>query len=153
MATTAVRIRLEGVEPLLARLQALDKGTRNRILRKALRKGAKPVIQAERQLVPKDTGTLKRSIGSKSKTYRKGGVVVFIIGPRNTWTFAQKKGAKKLTLYKPGKYAALVDKGTKRSRPKPFREPAMNRAKSAAQAAIVGEITRGLEALARGEKP
>lgn len=100
------------IDPITA-LRELKGAVQRRVLRKAIRNGAKPVIDAMRALAPKDTGTLKKSIGSRVTTTRKKQVVA-IIGPRRRFTRVVKG-----RTYTATKYRHLVEKGRKAVKIKP----------------------------------
>jgi len=90
------------------RLIGLKRAMRNKILRKAVRAGSKPIRQAMKANAPKRTGSMGSSMSVRIATNKKTGAVYAVIGPRRRF---QKKGVKgKVT---PTKYAALVVGGTK----------------------------------------
>jgi HK97 gp10 family phage protein len=152
-SNVTVRFQLTGVGPLLQTLNRLRRGLRNRILRKALRRGSKPMVQAVRALAPTDTRELRRSIGTRSRTYRRGGVIVFVIGPRNRPSMQVPKGGVKPRRYNPAYYAHLVELGTRRSGKFPFVRPGFIAAQGRAHAIIVAEIKQGIDNVARTGKP
>jgi len=72
----------------LAPLEGLKKALVNRIMRKAMRESAKPLLQAAQGNARshKRTGHMARSIKLKLKTYKTG--VVAIVGPRSDYKIA-----------------------------------------------------------------
>ncbi len=73
--------QLTGQAAVIARLYAIKQGPRNRILRKALRAGSKPILRLAKQLVPVRTRQMKKALGLALRTYTSG-VVAAIIGVR-----------------------------------------------------------------------
>lgn len=107
MPKSNLEIRLDGVEPFLAKLVAFSPKVRRGILRKALRTASGPVKKemrkAVRQLGAVRFKHLAKSIREKLKTYPSG-VVFLAVGARR----------KKLPDGEnPGNYGHLVGGGTK----------------------------------------
>lgn len=145
-----------------AKLSSLSRAIRSRILRKAMRAGAKIVHAQLKRNAPRRLGALRASIAIRIKTKRRGGVTYAVIGPKRR--FKGRKGSKiagKNVL--PTKYAHLVEKGTKPhslrkrgsadgavgkmhpgARPKPFISPAWESTRDAAVAAIRSAIEDGI---------
>jgi hypothetical protein len=72
---------ITGLQDAVASLHDLRHSVRNRILRRALTAGAKPIIKAARQIVPVRTRQMKKALGSTIRAYVSG-IVVAIIGVR-----------------------------------------------------------------------
>jgi HK97 gp10 family phage protein len=144
--------RITGVQELLAGLRHLQDTVRRRITKAALLRGAAIIRKAARAKAPKRFGFLKRAIGTKSKAYRSGVVVVFV-GVRSR--LAVHKGRR----VNPGKYAHLVEFGTrahavgKRKHPgaaaKPSLGPAYRENRSQVRQAIAQKIREELTKEAR----
>ena len=83
MAAVAT-IKLEGFAELERRLKKLGPKIARRELGKAVRAAAKPVIKTARARVPIATGELRKSLGTKSKTYKHagGGTAVHVLRRR-----------------------------------------------------------------------
>jgi hypothetical protein len=98
-------------------------------------------------------GHLAKSIGTKSRIYPSGNYAA-AIGPKmsfvrslGVWTRGKRKGQKKRSV--PYKYAHLVEKGTKRSKARPFLGTAAAEvAEYPARAAL--EIEREVEKILQG---
>jgi HK97 gp10 family phage protein len=105
-----VRARVAGVEELVKSLDELGRTVRNRILRKALGKGSRIIVQRARQLVQTQTGLLKKSLGVVMRTYRSSGVVLAAIGPRTGFKQTATVGGVQV-VQNPAKYAHLVELG------------------------------------------
>src|SRR5262249_25938573 len=107
-----IKARVAGVDALVRSLQEFGRGVRNRVLRKALKKGARLIIQQARQLVPMQTGLLKKSLGVVMRTYKRSGAVVAIIGPREDFKTTATMGGRSFNI-DPAYYAHLVERGRK----------------------------------------
>jgi HK97 gp10 family phage protein len=122
-----IKGKLEGLEGVLGRMSALRQSARGRIQRKAVNKATRPLAKDTKLLVPVETGTLKRSIGSKVKTY-KSGTTVGLIGPRKGMgrEVVARKGPKagRVEFRDPVRYAHLVEFGTRKFPARPFIRPA-----------------------------
>lgn len=99
---------------LLKKMKALPERVQKNIVVGAVRASAKPIIKEAKQLVPKDTRTLEKSIGiSKRKTKNKN-IVHFSISP--------KRGGKY-----DGWYAHFDEFGTAKMVAHPFMRPAFEK--------------------------
>ena len=99
-----IKATLHGAKEFAAAVDALPQKIRGRIMRDAFKKAAKPVVKAMKANVPIRLETkgvdprpgdptlkeLKKSIGSKIKTYKNTGTTVAIIGPRVGEKFRSK---------------------------------------------------------------
>lgn len=82
MATTqTIRMDIEGLPRVKRLLVQLPQKVQKRVLVKATRAGAAPITKAVKNLAPRVTGILRRSIISKFTTYPSG-VVVGVTGQR-----------------------------------------------------------------------
>ena len=98
-------MKLDGDKSLIKAIRTLEFKAQKTVLRKATAASAAPIRKAMKKNAPVETGTLKKSIRTKTKTY-KNGTVVAITGARdNTQTVNGKPR-------NPGKYAHLVEFGT-----------------------------------------
>lgn len=153
-----VRVELRGMADVLRRLQELGRTKAGRILRRALDAATKPILAAARQLVPVESGALRKSLGRRVKTYRGSGVVAVIIGPRRgqkrevertpkgRLRVVPRKRATGAGGYRnPTRYAHLVERGSRRSKAEPFLAPAMSRCRSQAEATLRRLIIEGIE--------
>ena len=114
----------------LAPLTAMTKGLKVALIISANR-AAKPVRQAVIANAEAKSlyGFLGRSIGTKTRVYGTARIVT-IIGPKmsfsrtkGTYSRGPNKGQRRRRT--PYLYGFLVERGTSRSKPKPFLEPAM----------------------------
>lgn len=158
-----IRGRLDGIAEARRNLQHLGEQMRKRILRKAVRAAAKLIEKAAKSHADasKDTGLLKKSIGTVVRVYRGGDKVIAVIGPR--------VGFRRVIdgrVMDPTKYAHLVENGVKphalgkgsslrkktqagQGHPgfaaKPFLRPAIDGNKAAANAAIARVVAEELK--------
>jgi HK97 gp10 family phage protein len=166
-----IRFRVTGLQPVLRALAALPNAVANKVLRVALEKVSKPVLEDAKAKASKskDTGALRASLSRRAKTYRRTGTSIVVVGPRTKWEKSRKKGSEgieKLAGWArgfgdkpdvPTKYAHLVEFGTaphyqpklRRQHPgtkaKPFMEPAWRQNKDRVNAALRAEILAGIE--------
>lgn len=98
----------------LAKLQKqfdrLERGIRLRVGKKAVRAGAKPILDDMKARAPRQTGALKRSIKQRVRGYRRDGIVVSIIGVASGIKVPDPKAKGGYRI--PSKYAHLVEYGT-----------------------------------------
>lgn len=99
-------IVLSGADPLIAKLVELPSKVFRKGLLSASRKAMRPVVAQAKATAPRETGTLKQSIGIKIKTYPKRGTVVTIVGPRAGFGI-EYEGRKRDPVY----YAHLQEGG------------------------------------------
>jgi Bacteriophage HK97-gp10, putative tail-component len=101
-----IKGELEGLEETMAALRRLKPSKGRAILRKGLTKATRILAKGAKSRAPKGpTGLLKKSIGSKVKTYPKG-AVVGLVGAR--------KGHKKVIDGRnvdPARYSHLSERG------------------------------------------
>ncbi len=100
-------LKIEGVEDVEKALLAIGVKVAQKVVKTAVRKGSKIILKKARDLVPVDTGALKKSLGIKRKIYRRSGVMVDIVGPRKGF---EKTGPDGKTR-NPVNYAHLVEMG------------------------------------------
>jgi hypothetical protein len=78
----AGRIRVEGLKEIDRRLGRLPDKLQHKILKEGVKEAVASVIRAAKALAPVETGTLRRSIGVRIKSYQKKQTWVAIVGPR-----------------------------------------------------------------------
>lgn len=84
-----MRITTSGFPETIAKLNELSSRVQKRLVERAGRAALKPIVNAARSRVPKDTGNLRKSIGVK-KTKRVGrGEVILLVGPRDGFKWAR----------------------------------------------------------------
>ncbi len=79
-----------GVEESDRLFRQLNSKLQRKVTRKAINAAARPMVKRVRQLVPKKTGLLKRSITHRVKAYRRGGIQVAVIGQRGAGSKSTK---------------------------------------------------------------
>jgi HK97 gp10 family phage protein len=183
MAAWSMKVRLEGLQEAFAALEGLKRGLRNRILRLALNEATAPMLKAAKDRAVKGkwsgSGLLKKSIGRRTKTYRRSGSVIVIIGPRvegfrkqHTYKpehifreFGGKGGVSRTRRIKkprpdqlrvmrnPVHYAHFVERGTYKRAAKPFLRPAFTATKSQAEAIFKRRVGQEVLRLAVNRRP
>lgn len=110
--------------------------------------GMKAAVVAEAQRIA-DTGALAKSARIKVKIYRQF-TMVAMVGPARGFTRSggkvktgKNKGKKR--LIRPGRYAHLVEHGTRRTRAKPFIKPAELKSVPQFRRTVTQEIAREIE--------
>lgn len=126
---------LSGDKQLKALFQKLPGRVQKNTLRKGLRAGMKPVAQSIRAAAEK--GPIRSSLGRKSKTYGRDGVVALFYGTRG--------GART----EDGELVANVvhdrEYGTSKQAPKPFIRPAFSGSVKQAESMAAEAIARSVE--------
>lgn len=109
----------------------LSTGLRNRVIRIAMNKASARVRDAVVGRAPALFGYLKKSFRIKVKNYRNSNTWVAVVGPKSDfkkskgkYTRGEKKGQP--IVRRPSKYAHLVERGTRHSKPKPYLKPALD---------------------------
>jgi HK97 gp10 family phage protein len=103
----AAHLTLTGDKELLRTLNRLEAKATRRVVRPAASKAMTPVLKDARRRARDigEHGALAKSLGKKTKTYSRAGVVMVIIGPRSDYQDPA-------TGHKPSKTAHLVEYGT-----------------------------------------
>lgn len=152
-----IKGKIEGADQVVSALQDLEKKVRKKALRAAVSKAGSIILKRAKQLAPKDSGLLKKSLGRKVKVYPSG-VAVAIVGPRKGFrqdaTRRKGKWAAVSTIADPTKYGHLVELGTaphtlKRSgishpgsSPRSFLRAALDSSQGEIREAMANEIKR-----------
>ncbi len=117
----AATIELVGDKALRKALEGFRVSVQKRIMREAVTAALRPIAKEAKRLVPTRFRFLKKSLGTKVKTY--GEVVWGAVGAR---TGERWWGTVRGQTVKPHKYAHAVELGTKTARPHPFLRPALD---------------------------
>jgi HK97 gp10 family phage protein len=149
------RTSVTGFQQIAINIRLLEKKLGRGAMRVALTKSARLVVADAKRRVPVRTGTLKKSLRAKVKTYVRRGTVMAIIGPsRSASAQADFGDGKGIQTLRPAKYSHLVEFGTATkgvrynpgavqepgNPPKPFLRPALESTKDAARATFAAEI-------------
>ena len=105
-------VEISGMDEILKKLKILPDRVQKNVLTGAIRASAKPMIKEARSLVPKDKGTLKKSIGVVKRRSKDKKIVQFSVAP------LKKKG---------GWYAHFIEFGTVKMPSHPFMRPAFEK--------------------------
>lgn len=158
---TRIEVSWSGHDEIRAALETLPERVRQRALVGALRKAGTRILQAARGLVPKESGTLRRSLGSKVQN-KIGRPVTLIVGPRRGFdqrVMRSPKGVRRLRkkelgnpeavgtsrLRQPTRYSHLIEKGHGGPKPAPahpFLGPAMRQNLAVAEQLIFEAVQR-----------
>lgn len=173
-----------GMKELQDTLDLLPDAMARGVLRSATSKGMTPVSRAAKSNVRQltsGTGTLAKSIGKKSKLYRRSGTAVTIVGPRtgykvqvgerqNSFGQAYRTGSKTKAIYRnPTQYAHLVERGHRiriniggrlidkgYQKPRPFLAPALRNNRAAViktfTDAVRSNIRKRIEKATKGDR-
>jgi HK97 gp10 family phage protein len=134
----ATRMTITGDRALIANFRAMSKAAQGKALRGPVDRAGKIIEDATRILAPQRSGATKRAVTRKTMT-RKGRAVC-IIGVRRDRVEIQTYASDKARRVNPGKYAYLVESGTKRTRANPFAREARALAMPEAAALLTTEI-------------
>lgn len=138
-------INVEGDKKLIAQLKAFgSKTTAKRLMRKGIASAGQVVVKAAKSNVPKDTGTLKKSI--KKKVIGKGFGMSCLVGA-DAKVLGPYKGKRQLI---PSYYDHLVEFGFQMPDGKTvpahsFLRKGFNESKKAAQAAFESKLKEAIE--------
>lgn len=108
------RFVLDGGDELARKLSKLSGKVEIKLLARAARAAAKPIVKAARAKAPRESGLLVESLGTFVKRYKRSKTAVAIVGPRRNFRVrkrAQITGASKGR--EPANYAHLVEGGTR----------------------------------------
>lgn len=149
-----VKTSMQGIEEMTRNLEKLGTRVALRGPNAAVRAAGSVIIKEMRRRAPKDTGSLKKALGQRVKTYRRSKAVASIIGARSK-RYETSKGRKN-----PAYTAHLVEFGTKPhgghpgTAAKPFMRPAWDASAPAAKQAVIDKMTEIFqkEAAAVGSK-
>ena len=155
MAQPTVSLDLEGAKEMTRRLERIGTKTALRGPNAAVRAGGSAIVREMRRRAPRDTGSLRKSLGQRVKTYRRDGTVVSIVGARSR-SYETDKGRRN-----PAFYAHLVEFGTAPhklgggthpgAQAHPFMRPAWDTASPEAKRAVIAKMQQVLEREAQKE--
>jgi len=132
-----IDISLTGDKALQKKLNRLPKVMQKKIVRKALREGARPVLASARSKAPVRTGAMKKSLKLRARRARRGNFGVEV----RTGTRAELG----IPENDPGYYPFSVEFGHGNVPAQPFMRPALDENREPALKIIGREIGRGVE--------
>lgn len=142
----AVKMQMQGIEELTRNLEKLGTRVALRGPPAAVRAAGTVIIKEMRRNAPKETGSLKKSLGQKVKQYRRNKTVTSIVGARSK-PYETEKGKRN-----PAYYAHLVELGVKAHRSgqgihpgvaaRPFMRPAWDASAPRARQAVIDKMTQ-----------
>lgn len=150
-----MKVDKQAMAQLERALEELGGKAARRVLRKAATKALKPMVKTARQYLrrnkSKRTGLLAKSLGTKTKTYRKSGTVFSAMGPRSGFEAIITDPSGRQYLANPANYAHLVEFGTRPhgrhpgARAKPFMRPTFDQHVKSVVRVTSREIGKGIE--------
>lgn len=108
-------VTIIGMDEVLKKLKILPERVQKNVLVGAIRASTKPIIKEARALVPKNTGTLRKSITAKKRRSHDKNIIQFSIYPS---TSGKNNGW----------YGRFVEFGTENMAAKPFMRPSFESA-------------------------
>ena len=137
MAKNAITVT--GDKALVAKMLGLAPAAQKRVIKPAARAAGRPIRDLARQLAPRDTGLLSRTIEMVTRSGRNPGVMVQM--PRR-----QKIGIPPEDKYY---YPAIVEYGHKGAAAKPYMRPAWEMRKASSLVIFERELWKGVKREAR----
>lgn len=133
-------LKVDGLAPLVKKLGALKRSVQGKVARRAIGEGTKILAKDAKRTAPRDTGTLRASIGRKQKTFRTSGTTIGWVGPRADFARDTPKGRRD-----PRRYAHLIEFAPGRS----YLRRSLDEGKGKIQSAIATKLAEGIDAEAR----
>jgi HK97 gp10 family phage protein len=130
--------QVQGLDETLKGLEQFKGAVQRRILRPAIRQGATLILKAARRLAPVETGTLKKSMGSKIVSKGKQPRVVAIIGPRTGMGQEVTLSDGTSDYRDPARYGHLAEETS------PFLRPAVDETREAVGAKVRTVMAEGI---------
>ena len=138
-------MRLEGASDLERKLKRLEAKVAKKIVRRAVRDGAKVIMAETKARCPVDTGRLKRSFAIRASKGKRSffGVAVFPSVKKEPDLVSHSKDGTRQY------YPAVVEYGTSRRAARPFMRPAFDATKYKAAQKTIDVMNREIQAEAR----
>lgn len=147
-----VSVSVSGSKQTMLAFEYLKRGIRNRITRRAVATAVVPQNKAAKRTdrFKNRTGQLRRSLGTRVKTYRQSGAAFGVVGSRKGFRKTLVRTGGRIGAFDPGlgyrpirwtrtsitvdprRYIHLVELGTKRARAREFLRNAFHQSKSEA---------------------
>lgn len=80
---TFIQAKVKGAKEIERAFKKLDERLKKRTLRASVQEGRKVFLKALRARAPKQSGLLRKSLGTRAKSYKKGLIATQTIGPRS----------------------------------------------------------------------
>jgi len=125
-----IGIQTKGLKEFSKMLEKIPDRVEKKIVKRSLKKASKPMIKEARRNAPRDSGELKKSIGSVMLPNRKTPPKVFMvfIGPRIK---GKREG---------GYYSHILELGTVKQKPQPYMKPAFRSTQTVVLNTFVNEL-------------
>jgi len=132
-----VKIEITGADDIIKALDELGSKVEKKILRQAMRKGLKPLLDEAKSRAPVDTGNLRDSLVIRAAKSRKRGTIALEVRPNERKFDGEHY------------YPAQVEYGTSDTEPNPFMAEAFSSAGETAKDVALDEIKRGIHEIVR----
>ncbi|MFO8012125.1 MAG: HK97 gp10 family phage protein [Phycisphaerae bacterium] len=128
-----VALKVEGAREIRRRLAALPRTVEKRIVRRAVREGAKIVREEAERRCPVATGRLRRTLTQRKGRQRRGSYTVAV---QHNW----KRYYGQVPFY-----GGFVEYGTRRMPARPYMRPAADAKQDEAGRAVIQSLQEGIE--------
>jgi hypothetical protein len=150
------QITLGGSDVLMARLLALPEKVKTQAIKKAINEMNKLLVGEARLRVPIDSGALFRLVGSVTRQYKGGRIVLGVVGAEIGQESVTIGG--RTMVRKPYKYSHLIEDGTVQRKtksgvnrgkvtPRPFLQPAFSAIQHQFQAILEKNIQEAFDSM------
>lgn len=110
--TFKVTVNPASVKEIERAFEGIKEGVRNRVLKQSIGKIARRAAKVAKQKAPRGpSGTTKKSIGTRYKSYRRGEVWIYAIGPRAGFRGTASHQPKRRYQFVPTRYGHLAERG------------------------------------------
>lgn len=128
-----INVTVIGAAELEKKLMSFEPKLARKVIRKALREAAKPVLAAAKANVPVDEGDLKKSLKVKALKKRKKGTYTIQVATSDGWFKGDQF------------YGAFLEFGTSKMAARPFIRPAYDSQEGVAGKIIMQHLRKGIE--------
>jgi len=137
-----VNVEIFGSREMRKAFEQLKEGAQRRIGKQAVQKGMVPVRKAVRDRTPKETGALKKSMGSVVRNYPRKGIAQAYIGPRVSAKYERPDPRVPGRMRKPWMYGHVLER---RGKHKGFMRAGWDATRAARKAAIAKALREGIK--------
>lgn len=163
MSNVDIQMKIDGVEPVIQKLQSLTPDLKRKALRNAVGRGASIIRKSATSRAPEDTGAMSKNIRVQfaSRTTRRTGDMTFRVGvrggaqkPGSKTRFARTKKAKRSAIAEGSStwYWRLVEFGTQKMRARPFMRLAMASSAESVFRSIGSDLDKAIDKFAKTGK-
>ena len=109
-----------------------------KVVRKALREAAKPILRSAREKVPSDTGKLRKGLRIRAAKSRRGRFGIRVMTPPRAYLGIDPEAK--------GYYPAHVELGTRRMAARPYLRPAFDENREKSLGLFARELRKAIDA-------